>query len=881
AECFKDFGAEPHLYLLKKFLPFSYSAPLMIGNIANFFLDELMNDSEATFKDTFPKVFQLNPLAFTIFEDRDLRDIMSKAKKHFLNLKMMVQKGFAESEVQVEDCFLEPSFYTNNYGLQGRLDVFYLDPIDPLKSAIVELKSGKTYKPNKWGINQNHYVQTLLYDLMVKSVFNNKLTPTNFILYSGADNNLLRFAPVTKTQQFEAIQVRNQIVGLEQAMANGDHSIFQRLRPDLLPGQKGFIGRDLSLFEKVYQGMRGLERKYFHAFAAFIAREHMLAKTGVQGLENVNGLASLWLNDFEEKTDSFDILSNLKIEKLDIQEDPPEIVFQKTEKTHPLANFRKGDITILYPFNRVKDTVLTNQIFKGSITEVTDTQVTVRLRYKQSNTRIFEEALCWNLEHDLMDSSFTGMYRGLFSFLQFPEEKKDLLLTLAPPKQAEVEELVYPKELTEEQKGIYQKMLAAADYFLLWGPPGTGKTSVMLRHTVSYLLNETDESILLLAYTNKAVDEICASVESIDKFARKEYIRIGSRTSTAPVYQDRLLDQLMKKVNNRKELKELLDSHRIVVATVSSMASKLDLLKVKKFSRVIIDEASQILEPAILGLLPLFERFILIGDHQQLPAVVVQDSNASKVEDSELQDIGLNNLRNSLFERLYKRCQAENWHWAFAQLSHQGRMHKDIMQFTSDTFYSKTLKVLPEGIPRYVQQTEAITWQLPESPSPMETMLSRQRVLFLPTPGNAGVSYNKTNKYEAERIAELILSFQNIYKENNKAFTKNSLGIITPYRAQIAQIKSVLQEQGIPDALVTIDTVERYQGGARDVILLSLCANHDRQLRSLISHSDEGVDRKLNVALTRAREHLVILGNVEVLRGDKVYSELIDYGRPV
>ncbi len=880
AECFKDFGAEPLLYLLKKFLPFTTSVPLMIGNIANFFLDELMNNPEATFKETFPKVFQLNPLAFTVLEDREIREIMSKAQKHFLSLKLMVQKGFSESEVQVEDCFLEPSFYTNNYGLQGRLDVFYLDPEDPLKSAIVELKSGKTFKPNKWGINQNHYVQTLLYDLMIKSVFNNKLTPTNFILYSGVDDKLLRFAPVTKTQQFEAIQVRNQLVGIEKAMATGDHRIFQRLTPNLLPNQKGFVARDLSLFESVYKNMRGIERKYFHAFTAFIAREHMLAKTGVQGMQNINGLASLWLNDFEEKTESFDILSHLEIERLDVQSDAPEIVFKKTKDTHPLANFRKGDIAILYPYNKHGDTVLTNQIFKGNITAVTDTEVTLRLRYKQSNTRIFEETNCWNLEHDLMDSSFTGMYRGLFAFMQFPETKKDLLLTSAPPRAAELEELAIPKEFTEEQGEIYQKMISAPDYFLLWGPPGTGKTSVMLKHTVSYLLNETDESILLLAYTNKAVDEICASIESIDKLARNEYIRIGSRTSTAPAYQERLIDNMMRNIKNRQELKEMLKSHRIVVATVSSMASKLDLLHFKQFSRVIIDEASQILEPAILGLLPLFERFILIGDHQQLPAVVVQSSEASNITDTELEEIGLNNLRNSLFERLYKRCKAENWHWAFAQLSHQGRMHEEIMKFSSDAFYGKTLKVLPEETDRYAQQVASIGWSLPESPSPMETMLSRQRVLFLPTPSSAANGNHKTNKYEAERIAELIVSFQNIYKENNKDFTKNSLGIITPYRAQIAQIKRVLQEQNISDELLTIDTVERYQGGARDVILLSLCANHMRQLKSLISHSDEGVDRKLNVALTRAREHLVILGNAEVLRTDEVYRELIDYGRP-
>ncbi len=885
AECFKDFGAEPLLYLLKKYLPFSYSIPLMIGNIANFFLDELMNHPEATFKDTFPKVFQLNPLAFTVFDDRELREIMQKAQKHFVNLKQMVHQGFSESEVQVADCFLEPSFYSDIYGIQGRLDVFYSNPTDPLQSAIIELKSGKTFKPNKWGLNHNHYVQTLLYDLLIKSVFDHKLTPTNFILYSGLDEKQLRFAPVTKSQQYEALQIRNQIVALEKALSRGDARLFQRLTPSLLPGQKGFLSRDLELFEKAYKGMRPLERKYFQQFSAFIAREHLLAKTGVQGVENINGLASLWLNDFEEKKENFELLGQLEIERLDVQKEQPEIVFNKTEHTNPLANFRTGDIAVLYPYQRQGDTVLNNQIFKGSITGVTENQITLRLRSRQFNIRLFEETSYWNIEHDLMDSSFNGMYRGLFQFVQFPEFKRDLLLTHQAPRMPDEKDIIVPRGLTGEQEAIFRKMVLAKDYFLLWGPPGTGKTSVMLKQMVSYLLNETDESILLLAYTNRAVDEICAAIESIDKLARQEYIRIGSGTSTAPRYRDRLLNTLMAEVGNRQGLKELIESHRVFVATVASMAGKLELLQFKSFSRVIIDEATQILEPAIVGLLPLFERFVLIGDHLQLPAVVVQNEDASAVADDDLHSIGLYNLRNSLFERLYKRCQQENWHWAYAQLSHQGRMHEEIMEFSSSTFYGGSLKVLPKGSERHRQQTAGIEWALPEPPSELELLLSRQRVLFLPTPttenGLGDKGNYKTNRYEAGQIAKLVQCFQRIYAANNKVFTPSTLGVITPYRAQIAQIRNVLQEENIPTDLLTIDTVERYQGGARDIILLSLCANSSRQLHSLISHSDEGVDRKLNVALTRAREHLVILGNEQVLQMDEVYRLLMDYGQAV
>ncbi|MEL6720631.1 MAG: C-terminal helicase domain-containing protein, partial [Bacteroidota bacterium] len=113
------------------------------------------------------------------------------------------------------------------------------------------------------------------------------------------------------------------------------------------------------------------------------------------------------------------------------------------------------------------------------------------------------------------------------------------------------------------------------------------------------------------------------------------------------------------------------------------------------------------------------------------------------------------------------------------------------------------------------------------------------------------------------------------YQKNDRQLTENSIGIITPYRAQIAQIRDTLKDANIDLNLLTIDTVERYQGGARDIILISLCTNSLSQLQSLVSLSDDGVDRKLNVALTRARTHLIVIGNEDLLQNDLTYRELM------
>lgn len=884
AECFQPDGTNPWPYLLKKFLPKEPNKYLMIGNIANYFLDELMSDVELPFREAFKQTFVNNPLQYCLFENREVREIMQKSQKHFINLKQMVKEGFQEQGIEPEDCYLEPSFYAETYGLQGRLDLLHLGSG---RASIVELKSGKPFMPNTYGLSANHYTQTLLYDLMVRSAFGKSVDPANYILYSGQEDRQLRYAPRIQAQQYDALQVRNQLVAIERLLAKlgqaefGDilergNQLFGKLSPRRQSNLKGFARRDMEGFEKVYQGMGAVAKRYFIAFSGLIAREHQLAKAGEQGMENVNGLASLWLNSFEEKQAGFDIISHLTVQELNTQEEEPTITFQKTAETNPLANFRMGDIAVLYP-HQDGQAVLSNQIFKCSIIQINNEQVTVRLRSRQFNNRIFKEQPLWNLEHDLLDSSFNAMYRGLYTFANSPEEKQHLLLTQAPPREGIPEDIPVDEELTPEQQYIFRKALAAEDYFLLWGPPGTGKTSMMLKHLVGYLFEQTEESILLLAYTNRAVDEICASIERLRPDIKQHYLRIGSRYGTSSEFQGQLLQEKIKGASDRKALKAVIDHHRIVVGTVSSVAGKQELLLLKRFDRVLIDEASQILEPMLVGLLPHFERFILIGDHKQLPAVVVQNPIVSQIDDPILHSLGLYNLRNSLFERLFKRCQENGWDWAYAQLSHQGRMHQDIMRFPNQFFYDNSLKVLPDTVPVSQKQKRVLSISVAEDADELLQRLSQRRVVFLPTEADDRSATQKTNAFEAEKVGEVIAAFQHLYQQQGWDFHSNSIGVITPYRAQIAQIKSVLENQEAPLELLSIDTVERYQGGARDVIVISLCTNSLSQLAMLTSLSEEGVDRKLNVALTRARSHIVIIGNPDLLNRSDIYRALLRY----
>ena len=886
SECFSGKNSIPWLYLLKKFLPFRTTKYLMIGNIANFFLDELMNDPEITFKSLKAKIFSLNPLGFCLFSDREVKEIIQSVQRHFLTLKGMVASGFNSEGIAAKHAYLEPSFYSDNYGIQGRLDIFHYNNSEEGKTAIVELKSGKAFMPNVHGISPNHFMQTLLYDLMVKDVFGDKITPANYILYSGQEVNQLKFAPASKHHQFDGLQMRNLIVSIEKMIASlgvekdvpllkQGARIFGRLNPGQFPQLKGFTRDDLILFESVYQKLNDLEKKYFIAFSGFIAREHFMAKTGVQGVDRLNGQASLWRDDLQEKLDNYAILSHLKLIRNAAGEEEAMLTFVKTDQTNPLANFRKGDIAVLYP-EQPGQRPLASQLFKCTIVELSSNQVVLRLRAKQFNNSFFEQFEFWNIEHDLFDSSFTGMYRNLFEFAQSSSEKKTLLLGQSPPSLNEKDFSSitdYPK-MTEEQNAIFKKILQTKDYFLLWGPPGTGKTSVMLKKLVDHLFHNTSENILLLAYTNRAVDEICEAIDSINSEMEQNYFRIGSRFSTGEKWQNQLLNLKIENITSRQELKALIDRHRIVVGTISSIVGKTELFKLKKFDQVIIDEASQVPEPILVGMLPVFKKFILIGDHRQLPAVVAQPEDASAVIDSDLHSIGLENLRNSLFERLYLLCIKNGWSHAYAQLSHQGRMHQEIMQFPNQYFYEGSLKTLPKTLEHSKVQTASLG--SPGNLNKLESAIFNHRTVFIPTHTDSSSNINKTNQHEASLAAKIANCFKQKF-ESSGTLSAESIGIITPFRAQIALIKHALSELGIQEGLITVDTVERYQGGARKVIIISLCVNELNQLHTLVSLSSEGVDRKLNVAMTRAKEHLILLGNEPILRNNRLYSEMIDH----
>ena len=522
---------------------------------------------------------------------------------------------------------------------------------------------------------------------------------------------------------------------------------------------------------------------------------------------------------------------------------------------------RLGDVVVLYERNEKTDNVTNKLVFKGNIERLTATEVCIRLRASQRNLAVFPSDSLYAMEHDYMDATFRSMYLGLSAFMNANQERRELLLGQRAPR---FDEAVLSKNahFIDDFERVATKAVVASDYFLLVGPPGTGKTSRALRRMVEKFYAQPETQILLLAYTNRAVDEICSSLNAIAPAI--DYIRIGSELSCDERYREHLVENVLAPYQRRKDVRQCLSDCRVYVGTVASLSSKNELFKLKRFDVAIVDEATQILEPQLLWILSAkasdgrdaVGKFILIGDHKQLPAVVLQRKEDSEVFDEGLRKIGLYNLKDSLFERLYRSHLSEGDSPALDMLCRQGRMHPDVALFPNQAFYAGRLE--PVGLPHQVEEIAT-------------------PVVFIPSPIDKESLSGKTNIHEARIVADWA---ERIYRESPDTFDANrTLGIITPYRSQIALIRVELQAKGIPAlSEISVDTVERYQGSERDVIIYSFCVNHRYQLKFLPNLTEENgvlIDRKLNVALTRARKRIVIVGVPEILRENTIYRQLL------
>lgn len=918
AECLQDYGHSELFFLKSKFESVANSKHILLGNYANLVVDELFSAQETIdFSDTFIQHFKANPLAYTTCKDiakaSDFRDYCLDSARHFDKIKQLIQDDFTAIDIDVDNVSLEPSFLSEKYGIQGRMDMLDWRKGTDL-SKVVELKSGRPPFPDDGaGVKESHQAQLFMYYLLYSQVENISLDKLNrkvqgYVMYSKPEKDNLRGIAVYLKEFQKVINLRNRIIAQEYRLLKDDEELTISLLEKI--NSENLINKHINLnfrrllepqiesfFERIGRAS-ALERAYFASFVNYIAYEHFLSKVGGADRDvHQQGISKLWLDSFEEKKDKFEILYDLVIVANAIDREEKSIIFKRTNLANNHTNFRSGDLCLLYPRNVEGDVVSKSQVFKCTIKEINKERVVVVFKYKQRNTQYFDsfgtDGL-WALEADAMDSSFYAMYRNMYSFLGLRQTFKDLILTQKKPTSRK--NYGYKNDsLSFEQQEVINKALSADDYFLLNGPPGTGKTSIIVKNLVQELV-KMKKNILILAYTNRAVDELCDAVlEALGEKDGNHFIRFGNSLSCGEKHMANLLNTVIEQENKsledsgrrftRADVRALLERYQVYIATAASMNGKEQVYAIKKFDNIIVDEASQILEPQLVGMLGYGDKFILIGDHKQLPAISLQPTERSKTTNVNLHRIGLMNRKNSLFERLYKFCEEENLEHAYASLTYQGRMHQQIAAFPNYAFYGGALfeayhtpGLKKENQRLLSRQVSALPFkEVNKESGELGTLLSTERMIYFNN-ALAGKAYAKYNEYEADLVVRLIQEIYALYMRNGKVFDpKTTVGVIAPFRNQIALIKQKMEEAKLPfyDS-ITVDSVERFQGSQRDIIIYSFSINSTYQLESIISLNDEGdVDRKLNVALTRAREQLILIGNEKLLSRAPIYLQLI------
>ena len=903
ANCFESYGHHPLLFTVNRLTPRLSNKHIVLGNFAGSALDDIINHPAGyDIKETFRSNFKEKALDYATCPDFDAASFKQDAERQVENIKGIVDEIFQTFDR--EKAILEPSFVCERLGIQGRVDLMTTD----LK-LLVEQKSGKNtfierkYKNPHGSLHvEKHYVQVLLYYGILQ--YNFQLSPKNAhiqLLYSKypLPDGLLEVEPLQKLIR-EAIRFRNQAVATEFWMAeNGFDRMLPLLTPQTLNVEKqndNFYNRYLlpQLTETLapLHQLNDLERAYFTRMMTFVIKEQLVSKVGVQeGIGNSN--ADLWNMPLAEKKETGNIYTGLTIiekERSSSFNGYDTITLAVPQQGEDfLPNFRRGDMIYLYSYKKDEaPDVRMSILFKGSLQEIHSNSIVVHLNDGQQNPDLISGDY-FAIEHAGSDIGGTSAIRSLYTFITSNEERRQLLLGQRVP--CVDKSLTLSHSYHPDYDEIILKAKQAQDYFLLIGPPGTGKTSQALQFLVREQLAEKSKvqsskfkvqsSILLLAYTNRAVDEICNMLTENEL----DYIRIGNEFSCDPKYSDHLLKEVLDDNATLNSIKSTLADARIVVATTSTMNSNAALFNIKHFDLSIIDEASQILEPNIIGLLTArhaerraIDRFILIGDHKQLPAVVQQqDTLEAEETNNSLKDIHLLSCANSLFERLILTERAAGRTDFIGTLHKQGRMHPDIADFANRKFY---VREQLECVPLAHQLEQTLNYN-EASEDETDDVLKAHRMIFIPSKPCRQLNISeKVNTEEARIITDLL---RRLYRQLGKNFDpQKSIGVIVPYRNQIAMIRKEIEKLGIPELEeISIDTVERYQGSQRDIILYSFTIQSRYQLDFLTANTfyEDGqpIDRKLNVAITRARKQLILTGNEPTLRQNQIFAELIDY----
>ena len=481
------------------------------------------------------------------------------------------------------------------------------------------------------------------------------------------------------------------------------------------------------------------------------------------------------------------------------------------------------------------------------------------------------------------ETSYRAMFEALEDVIRAKgnrlAELRDTLLGTLKPGFRELYPVRFPW-LNSTQETAVNKVLCARDVSIVHGPPGTGKTTTLVEAIYETLHREPQ--VMVCAQSNTAVDWICEKL--VDRGVN--VLRMGNPTRVNdkmlsftyerrfeghPAYSElwsirKAMREMGGKHRGSYEEREsarnrmsrlrdratqleiqinadLFDNAHVIASTLVSSNHR--ILNGRHFGTLFIDEAAQALEAACWIAIRKADRIVLAGDHCQLPPTI------------KCYEAARGGLECTLMERV-----VANKPSTVSLLKVQYRMHEDIMKFPSQWFYNGELQAAPE-----IRYRGILDWDTPINWIDTSDMDFKEEFI--------GETFGRINKAEADLLLQELKAYIDRIGGKRVLEERIDFGIISPYKAQVQYLRNKIKASGSLKpyrSLLTVNTVDGFQGQERDVIFISLVrANEDGQIGFLNDL------RRMNVAITRARMKLVILGEAETMKRHKFYKELIEY----
>lgn len=549
--------------------------------------------------------------------------------------------------------------------------------------------------------------------------------------------------------------------------------------------------------------------------------------------------------------------------------------------------FQSGKIVNF--FSNAYDNNEETESLSGVVNQVRDHEMLITLNSDDEPDWLYDGKLGVQLLFD--ENAYREMEKGLIKVLAAEDNRTDELKhIILGDNEAQFKEqyAVQLPELNASQNEALSNVLSAEDIAIIHGPPGTGKTTTLIQAIIQTL--KTENQILVCAPSNAAVDLIA---EKLGEY-NIDVVRIGHPARVTDEILNKTLDAKITNHNQYKELKSLRknadeyrnlahkykrnfgpaerEQRRLLFSEAKRFKAEANLLSdyikediigktrviattlvgannpsIQKlhFSSVFIDEAAQGLEPATWLPILKSDRVIFAGDHCQLPPTI-KSFEAAK-----------SGLSTTLFEKAISNNKADT------MLTEQYRMNSRIMGFSNRFFYNNKL----------IANENVSDWLIIHDDLPVE---------FIDTAGTGYFEQTNPESKSSFNSEEINLLFKHLsqYCESLEALKMldniDKIGIISPYKAQVSFMLEKFEEQKpVPDAVgkrISINTIDSFQGQERDVIYISLVRSNEKGEIGFLSDT-----RRMNVAMTRARKKLVIIGDSGTIAKHPFYNEFLDY----